>query len=288
MPIALDEKNMKALVSLLSDDDTEVLQHVEQQIIALGGTIIPYLESEWEANFNPNIQKRIEDLIHTLQFSQLKERLQVWKDSGAKDVLEGMWIINTYQYPDYEFEKLKADIEQLYYDVWVEMKMSEELTSEKIKTLNHAFFNKLKFTANTKNFHSVSNSMLNVVLETRKGNPISLCVIYMLIAQKMGMPIYGVNLPNLFILTYKDTNNQFYINAFNKGLIFSRSDIDNYVAHLSLSPNDMFYQPCSNLDIIRRVLRNMIVSFEKNGSQEKVNEVKGLLDALKDDTDTGL
>src|SRR6202012_2642449 len=112
-----------------------------------------------------------------------------------------------------EFEKLKAEIEQIYYDVWVEMKVvEEEIPYEKIKQLNNAFFTKLKFTANTKNFHSVTNSMLNLVLETRKGNPISLCVIYMLVAQKLKMPIYGVNLPNLFILTYKADDTQFYIN----------------------------------------------------------------------------
>ena len=284
----LDEKNIKALVSLLSDDDKEILEHVEQQIITLGDPIIPFLEQEWESNFNPIVQKRIEDLIHTVQFGQLNARLKTWKDGGSVDLLEGMWIVCTYQYPDFEFEKLKADIEQIYYDVWVEMKVSDDLPFEKIKVLNHAFFNKLKFTANTKNFHSVTNSMLNLVLETRKGNPISLCVIYMMVAQKLKMPIYGVNLPNLFILTYKTADTQFYINAFNKGLIFSRADIDNYIAHLNLTPNDLFYQPCSNLDVIRRVLRNIIVSFEKTGNQEKIDEVKGLLNALLDETDSGL
>jgi regulator of sirC expression with transglutaminase-like and TPR domain len=284
----LDEKNIKALVSLLNDEDQEILQHVEQQIITLGDTIIPYLEQEWESNFNPTVQKRIEDLIHTVQFGHLSQRLKKWKDDGCVDLLEGMWIVCTYQYPDIEFEKLQADIEQIYYDVWVEMKITDDLPYEKIKLLNYAFFNKLKFTANTKNFHSVTNSMLNLVLDTRKGNPISLCVIYLLVAQKLKMPVYGVNLPNLFILTYKTPDSQFYINAFNKGLIFSRADIDNYIAHLNLTPNDLFYQPCSNLDIIRRVLRNIIVSFEKTSNQEKVDEVKGLLEALLDETDSGL
>jgi regulator of sirC expression with transglutaminase-like and TPR domain len=129
--------------------------------------------------------------------------------------------------------------------------------------------------------------MINVVLDTRKGNPISLCVLYMLIAQKLKMPIYGVNLPNLFILTFKNDTHQFYINTFNRGLIFTRADIDNYISHLKLSHNDMFYEPCNNLSIIRRVLRNMIVSFEKTGYQDKINEVKQLLDSISDESDEG-
>ncbi|HXA01221.1 MAG TPA: transglutaminase-like domain-containing protein, partial [Cytophagaceae bacterium] len=141
----------------------------------------------------------------------------------------------------------------------------------------------LKFSANTKNFHSPANSMINVVLETKKGNPISLCVIYMLVAQKLKMPVYGVNLPNLFILTYKDKDSQFYINAFNKGLIFSKADIDNYISHLNLSQMEIFYEPCSNLEIIKRVLRNLVVSFEKIGDSQKVEEVKTLLRTISDE-----
>ncbi len=283
----LDDKNLKALVSLLSDDDNEVLNHVEKQILSLGGTLIPYLESEWGNNLDSNVQKRIEDLIHVLQFGQVKAKILEWKNSEKRDLLEGFWILATYQYPDLELEKLKAELEQLFYEVWVEIKITEDLPFDKVRAFNAAFFNKLKFSANTKNFHSINNSMINLVLETRKGNPISLCVVYMLIAQKLKMPIWGVNLPNLFILTYKTPELQFYINAFNKGLIFTKEDISNYVTHLRLKNNDIFFEPCNNLDIIRRVLRNMMVSFDKVDNQEKLEEIRQIIESLRDDTDAG-
>lgn len=281
----LTDSSLKALVSLLSDDDKEVLEHVEQKIITLGDTIIPYLEHEWETNFNPIVQKRIEDIIHLVQFENLKNRLKAWKNNGAADLLEGMWLIITYHYPDYELEKLRAEMEQLYYQAWTEFKDEEYTAFDHIKLMNYVFYEKMHFTSNTKNFHSVSNSMLNVVLETRKGNPISLCVIYMLIAQRLKLPIYGVNLPNLFILTYKTPHLQIYINAFNRGIIFTRNDIDNYISHLNLPQNTMFYEPCNHLSIVRRVLRNMIVSFEKAGNDEKIEEVRILLQCIADDTD---
>ena len=118
----LDEKNLKALVSLLSDDDKEILTHVEEQIIALGSHIIPFLEEEWEKNMDPDIQRRIEDLLHTVQFEQVKRKLLAWVQDGGKDLLEGLWIIATYQYPDLEYDKLKQKIEDIYYEVWLEMK----------------------------------------------------------------------------------------------------------------------------------------------------------------------
>ena len=89
---------LKALVSLLDDDDVEVVQHVEDRIMSLGTYIIPYLEFEWENSFNPTVQKRIEEMVHSLQFELLKEKLYAWRMSEKQDLLEGMWLINTYQY----------------------------------------------------------------------------------------------------------------------------------------------------------------------------------------------
>jgi regulator of sirC expression with transglutaminase-like and TPR domain len=279
----MKDNEIKALISLLDDEDVEITNHVETKIRSLGGTIIPYLENEWEeSSLNPILQKRIEDLIHDLQYTTLQERLFTWKNGGAMDLLEGIWLIATYQYPDLSYEKLRDELEQIYYEVWIEFR-TNLAPSDQIKTLNYVFFNKLKFGANTKNFHSASNSMLNVVLESRKGNPISLCVIYMMVARKLGLPVYGVNLPNLFVLTYKNEHTQFYINVFNRGLVFTRNDIDNYIAQLNLAPTDIFYQPCSNLDVVKRVLRNLILAFEKTGDDDKVKEVEQLLREISEE-----
>lgn len=277
----INKKQIKALVSLLDDEDTEVLTNVEEKLKSLGGEVIPILEREWEENFNPIIQRKIEGIIHDLQFEYLKDRLVRWRKSKKKDLLKGMWLVATYQYPDLEFEKLKQILEQIYYEAWMEFK-PEMHPYDQVKVLNGVLFSKLKFSANTKNFHSPSNSMINTVIDSKKGNPISLCVIYMLVAQKLNMPVYGVNLPNLFILTYKSKETQFYINAFNRGLIFSKEDIDNYIDELRLQPESIFYEPCTNLDIIQRVLRNLIVSFEHIGDYDKVDEVKILLQTISD------
>ncbi|MFA7471477.1 MAG: transglutaminase-like domain-containing protein [Spirosomataceae bacterium] len=275
----MTEKELKALVSLLDDEDAEVRAHVEEKIRSLGNHVIPFLETQWEESFNPVFQKKLEDLIHDLQMDGLIEKLQTWVNGGALNLLEGMWILNTYLYPDLAYEKLTAEIEQLYYQVWLDYR--EEMSpTEQVKLLNNAFYNKMGFGPNTKNFHSPANSMINVVLESKRGNPITLCTIYMLIAQKLGMPVYGVNLPNLFVLTYKRDDVQFYINVFNRGIIFSKTDIEHYIAQLKLKQNKSFYEPCSNQDIVQRVLRNMILSYEKAGENDRSQELERVLEAI--------
>lgn len=281
----IKDSELKALVTLLEDDDEEVVTHVERKLMEIGTSIIPMLEQEWEITFNPLIQRRIEDLIHTLQFELFQERLVDWRENRAHDLLEGLWLVATYQYPDLDLEELQQQVHQLYIEVWREFR--QDLTPfDQVRILNSVLFNKFKFRANTKNFHSPANSMVNAVLESKKGNPISLCSVYLLIARKLELPIYGVNLPNLFILTYRSDSVHFYINAFNKGLIFSREDIDNYLEHLNIPPQDLFYEPCDHVDIVLRSLRNLIVSFEKLGDYHKSDEIKRVL-KLMDDQYTG-
>ncbi|OKL39230.1 transglutaminase-like domain-containing protein [Pontibacter flavimaris] len=273
---------IKALISLLDDSDYEVASYVEKQIAYLGEGIIPFLEEEWEETLNTDLQKKIEDLIHNLQFDGLTKRLLDWKHKGAENLLEGMFLVNSYLYPDVDFASINKTIDQLYFDAWTHMK-DEMHPYDQVKSLNNVLFREKRFSANTKNFHSPANSMLHLVLETKRGNPLTLCVIYMTLAQRLNMPVYGVNLPNLFILTYKLGDLQFYINVYNKGLILSKADIDNYILQLNLNPVDIFYEPCANLDIIKRALRNLAFSFEKMDDPEKATEVNKLLDAVSED-----
>ncbi|MCX2738700.1 transglutaminase-like domain-containing protein [Pontibacter anaerobius] len=273
---------IKALISLLDDSDHDVASYVEKQIAYLGEGIIPFLEEEWEETLNTDLQKKIEDLIHNLQFDGLMKRLQEWKASGAESLLEGMFLVNSYLYPDVDFASINKTIDQLYFDAWTHMK-DEMHPYDQVKSLNNVLFREKRFSANTKNFHSPANSMLHLVLESKRGNPLTLCVIYMTLAQRLGMPVYGVNLPNLFILTYKLGDLQFYINVYNKGLILSKADIDNYILQLNLNPVDIFYEPCANLDIVKRALRNLAFSFEKMDDPEKATEVTKLLDAITDE-----
>jgi len=276
----MEERELLALVSLLEDDDKEIISHVEEKLYSLGTDVIPMLEKEWMKNsLEPKVRDKIEDIIHDLQFVLLKDKIVKWKEGGADDLLEGMMLIANYQYPDLNMKFLKRKIEQYYYEAWKEFK-DEMGPIEQVKTLNHIMFNMLKFRPNSKNFHAPSNSMINVVIESKRGNPLSLCVIYLLIAQRLKLPVYGVNLPNLFILTYKTEETQFYINVFNNGLIFSTDDIDNYVDQLKIPRNDIFYQPCTNEDIIVRALRNLISGFEKLHEHKKSDDIKQVLKML--------
>jgi regulator of sirC expression with transglutaminase-like and TPR domain len=144
------------------------------------------------------------------------------------------------------------------------------------------FFDKFNFKPNTRDYYSPANSMINQVLETKRGNPISMCSIYLIVAQKLKLPVYGVNLPNLFVLTYKFKTYQFYINIFNRGVMFSRKDIENHIKQMNIPPNDIFFNPCSNEEIVKRTLRNLIYAYKKAAENNKYEDIRRLLSVFEE------
>lgn len=274
-----DELN--AMITLLDDTDSEVVSIIESKIKSFGDAVIPLLESAWENHsLNPTLQKKIEFLVHDLQFEKLRYKLKDWKENKQDDLLEGLFLLSTYQYPDLKKSRLEKIINEMYLEAWVSIQNLVH-PHDIIKVLNHIIFEKYGFEANVKNFHSTSNSMFNLVLQNKKGNPVALCCIYILLAKKLDLPIYGVNLPSLFVLIYNYPGITFYVNAFNKGQIFSRNDIDDYLKQMKLEQEDQFYVSCSNVEIIRRILTNLAYSFQKHGEEEKQEEVNSLLEILK-------
>jgi len=164
---------------------------------------------------------------------------------------------------------------------------------EKVKIFNKIYFGLYNFHGDAKNFHSPMNSFINTVIESRKGNPLSLCLIYSIVAQSLDLPIYGVNLPNHFVLAYMDENGAsqfmtdkneygvlFYINPFSKGALLESKDIEEFLTSLNLQQERSFFEPCSNSDIIRRMLTNLIGSFQQVGNAEKVDELTKLRSIL--------
>lgn len=282
-----NSKEISALVKLLDDPDPEIYQHIEKRLLEYGAEVVHFLEHAWEQSLDSLLQERIENIVHKIQFSSVKEDLNLWFQSGAFDLLQGALVINRYQYPDLDEQKVILQIEEIKREIW--MGLQYEMSSiEKIKLINHIFYNVYGFSGNTKNHHDPQNSYINQVLESKKGNQISLAIIYSTIAQKLDIPVYGVNLPQHFILGYIDEGKReehefgvlFYINAFNKGAIFGKHDVDQFLRQLNLDPMPGFYAPCSNVEIIRRIIRNLISSYENLGSTEKVTELKELQDIL--------
>lgn len=279
-----DKNSIQALIRLIEDPDENIFQHVRNEIIGLGSDAIPLLENSWEEDdYGLLFQSRIEDLIQEIQAGNIQSDIKNWLDSEEKDLLHGAILIAKLQFPNLDEEKILSTINSIYSSIWLEL--SEDMTCfEKIRTFNRVFFQDYGFHGNKKNLLSPENSFINRVLESKKGNPLSLGLVYSVIAQRLGMPIYGVNLPNQYVLTYIPTalenlwdlqkggiDGPFYINVFARGGLFDRKEIKRFLESINQPELPEYFEPCSNTATIRRMVNNIINGYTQIGNQEKID-----------------
>jgi regulator of sirC expression with transglutaminase-like and TPR domain len=285
----METNKIRALITLLDDPSEEIFSSVESELMKAEVEIVAELEKAWEEHPDGVFQHRIENIIHSLQFRDVKKRFRAWVAFDGEDLLTGAWLVAKYQYPGLTFDELNEAINKLRKDIWLEL--NEHLTAlEKVRILNHILFDVHGFSRNNSNFLAPQNSFICDVLDTRKGNPISLSIVYSVIAGRLGLPIYGVNLPKNFILAYMDEPNDgphvtskdessvlFYINPINKGAVLGRKEIEHFIKQQKMEPRFSYFEPCSNLDIIRRVLNNLVLAYEHTGQLVKIEEIREML-----------
>ncbi len=290
----MSENEIRALITLIDDPDEGVYHQVRDRIVSLGDDVVPVLERAWEYDdLGDLFRNRIEDILQTIHIGAVTERLKAWQETGGDDLLEGAMIISRYRYPDLDEMRVKAKLASIRQDIWLEL--NDHLTAfEKIRVFNHIFFQVHGFKGNKRNYHAPQNSYINEVLDNKKGNPLSLAIIYQVLAEDLNLPLRGVNLPNHFVLAYLDEtsiggsdssqrgeeNVLFYVNAFSQGDILGRKEINEFLDKLNIEPRPSFYNPCSNIEIIRRQLNNLANSYEKLNDPERAEELGKLRDLL--------
>ncbi len=289
-----DNRELSALLHLLDEPDENAFDRIEEKIFSFGKDAIPLLEKTGEESLDNLVQERIGRIIHRIRSRNSDADLESWIKTGSSDLLKGWILITKTQFPDLDEEDVTIRMEQLKMDCWLEL--NDNLTAlENVKVLNHILFQVHNFEGNRISPYAPENLYIHTLLETHKGSPLSLGMIYIIIAQKLNIPVFGVNLPQHFILAYASELGMslpeledilFYIDPFNNGSVFTRREIELFVRQLKIKPEPAFFSPCSNIDIIKRMINNLIFAYNQAGNPDKAEEFHKLLKIFRSEDAT--
>jgi hypothetical protein len=285
----MNELRLDSLIALLDDPDDAVFNLVLEEIIKEDISIVDRLEHIWETSFEKLVQKRIEFIIQQIQLKDTKVKIRNWANLKKLDLFEGIFLISRYQYPELKLKSIQVQLEKIRKDIWLEFRNS--LTSlEKITVLNHIFFDHYKFKIDNENTESPHNCYINRVLDTRKGNAISIAILYTLIARSLNLPIHYIDFDDNPLVGYFDkdiaqlingeNSNHilFYVNPSNKGAIIGPKEID-YI-QTPVDRHKLRSEPCPDRIIIKRLIEKLTSSYQQSGSFEKVNYLKEIAEIL--------
>ena len=171
------------------------------------------------------------------------------------------------------------------------MKNSSEIRpTQLIEKINHQLYKIENFKGNRDDYYNPSNSLLNIVIKRKTGNPITLSILYIQLAHSVNFRLYPVNFPSHFMVKHvlDDEQNEIIIDPFNEGRIMDdyslKELLDHFYPKMNIALTRKLVDKASNHDVIIRMLNNLKTSFfecQDLDNAELVNEM--ILDINKDD-----
>ncbi len=275
----MKDNELKALISLLEDDDPEVKGLVHGKLISLGLHVIPMLEHAWEEENNAFVQEAIEEIIYKIQSEESVNRLETWFRLPEPDLLEGWINFTLFQYPELDAEMIRKQFSRLANRTWLELNSGMKVR-DKIAVLNRMIFVRERFRSNRKNLTEPQNFFVNGLLDTKKGAPVSLGILYMVLARTLEIPMNGLVLPGYFVLKYGGREEEVFIDVFNKGALFQQEHLHKYLDEMNVQKQEKYYQPASNQKIILALINSLIMAYDRRKDHEKLAELRHLVDKL--------
>jgi regulator of sirC expression with transglutaminase-like and TPR domain len=143
----------------------------------------------------------------------------------------------------------------------------------------HQFlFEEQGFIGNTEDYYNPANSYLPAVLETRQGLPITLSLIYKIVAERLGFRCWGVALPGHFIVGLKLGEDDLLVDPFSGGQLLTADETRHRLTDVfgpEIDWSDDFLQPVSNRHWLTRILQNLLHVF---GSGSHYADVAAVLE----------
>lgn len=149
-----------------------------------------------------------------------------------------------------------------------------------ITALNTTLFERLGFHGNRENYYDPRNSFLNEVIDRRTGIPITLTVVYVEVARRIGFPVKGVGLPFHFIAVHEAASGAIYIDPFNEGRLLGVAGCGELVAEMSggkmeLKPEHL--APVTAKQILTRMLSNLLGIYSANDHARALGAIERIL-----------
>ena len=193
----------------------------------------------------------------------MSERLRQIVSGPDEDIslAEAALLIAGHGYPDLNVNAYLSRIEELAYRLRLILDVGDSV-SERISALNQFLFGDLGFAPNSDDYYDPRNSFLNEVLERRTGIPITLCVIYLELGRKIGLPLQGVSFPGHFLVKCAVPEGAVVLDPYSGGISLGLQDLQKRLrevrgGEVSRAIVAELLVSASNKEIIVRLLRNL-------------------------------
>lgn len=223
------DTELKSIVTLLDDTDDFVIKAINKRMLGRGTSVLSDLEELYNREKSYKTKGLIADKIQFLSNEFVLEEFENMLVREYPDLERGIYLISKLIVPDIDEIYFKDLIGVLIRDL-VEEINDKKTALEKMQIFNHIFYHRLLFKCGDYPVTRESTTVLTSVLSSRHGIPLSISLVYFLLARCVGLEVYPMCFPGGFVPSYVENDKiLFYMDIFREGEIFSESRLKYYL-----------------------------------------------------------
>ncbi len=283
--MSLDQRELNAIFSLLDDPDPTVQEAVRERIMAAGEGVISPLLIRVEAHGGQH-GELVKVLTQDIRVDRAIQRMQRIGE-GTYDIPgleEGAWAIARFGHPTLDVQAHRFQLDEMARTISV-LAGPGANPSERYHRLRTHVFGDLGFQGDRTSYFDPDNSYLNKVIERRKGIPISLSVLTMLVAGRVGVELRGVGMPMHFLLAFESSMDEVFIDPFNGGAMITYEDCRALLAAADVTLTHDLLEPVTNRAIMIRMWRNLLAAYHHTHMKDERHMVTRILEAITGERD---
>lgn len=279
MVIEVPESRIDALVRLLGDDDQKIFTVAWDELERIGEPALPFLARASQTATDPRVRVQSGRFLKEWSRREVFRRWTQFCRGKDLDLEEGAFLIAETEYPDVDMVPYRHRLDE-FARVLRQRLLTARTTDDAVRRISALLFGEVGFKGNAGDYYNADNSYLNRVLDQKKGIPITLAVIYLLVARRLLVPVHGVGAPHRFLLKYRGTGREAFIDVFHGGRLLGAGECARFISEAGVSFEEDHLRAVPDKAILVRMLANLVRLYATSGDHRRRDRVSVMLKIL--------
>jgi len=263
----LGEAEREAFLSLLDDTSPAVRRALLARFVQLGSAAVPFLQTVARGP-NRVVGRHAAWFLNELNLADPVAEFCGFIRSLNYELESGALLLARTVSPQLDTGACCAQLDVMA-ERCRELIVEPSSTREKCRVLNRVLFHEWGFHGNVENYTDPRNSFIDQVLERRTGIPLSLSVVYLLVAGRLGLELEPVGLPGHFLVGCFTDDLPFFIDPFDRGVFRDAAEIFDLLRANNVAPKLTDLAPTPVREVLCRSCRNLVNHYTAAGESER-------------------
>jgi regulator of sirC expression with transglutaminase-like and TPR domain len=268
-----------ALVRLLGDDDPKICAVAWDNLERIGEPALPLLEEAVRISDDNRVRVQSGRFLKEWSRREVFRRWVQFCKRGMFDLEEGALLVAQSEYPEMDVLRYRRMLDAFAGALRGKL-ATARTTDDAVRRVSALLFGEAGFQGNAADYYNPENSYLNRVLELRKGIPISLATVYLLVARRAMVPIEGVNMPQHFLLKYRSSTGDVFVDVFHGGKLLSVRDCARFLSEARIPFQEELLRSVPDREVLTRMLGNLLRIYLNADDKRRYDRIAAMLKLL--------